>query len=61
MSLTSACVTWTEGPDVAVLAGRDRKGGRVYTVEVNGALVDEAEVMVREFRALYVDATRDEA
>ena len=29
-------------------------------VEVDGALVDEAEVMVREFRALHVDETRDE-
>ena len=61
VSLTSARVVWTEGLDVAMLEGRDRKGGRNYPVEVDGALVDEAEVMVREFRALHVDETRDEA
>ena len=60
VSLTSARVVWTEGLDVAMLGGRDRKGGRTYTVEVDGVLVDEAEVMVREFRALHVDETRDE-
>ncbi|SVB81404.1 uncharacterized protein METZ01_LOCUS234258 [marine metagenome] len=61
VGLTAARVVWIEGLDVAVLERRDRTAGRTDTMEVDGPLVDEDEVAVREFRALSVAETRDEA